>query len=482
MKYQKTCAYCGEPFETNSPQKIYCNRPHYRPCPICGTPVKMIDNDFSRPPKCCSKECSWKLRQQRFEVRKCIFCGREFKPNSGCQIACSATHYDRCEVCGKEFVRTVANYNDGVTTCSPECTREKCRLNSLAKYGTEHPMQNQQVQEKFHDAMYQKYGVRHALQIPTKIKQQQMKVVETNMQRWGVPYACFTPNCKAAHPELISVTNQKFAERLNAAGLETTMEKVVGNRSFDIAIVGTNILIELDPTYTHNAYGNHYGDGLNKYYHRDKSQIAAENGYRCIHVFDWDNWTSIINIVKPIERKIHARECTIYKINKNVGDEFLSKYHIQGTCRGQQLYLGLVHQGQLVQLMTFGQPRFDKHYYVELLRLCTLPGTIVNGGASRLFSFATEKFGLYNIISYCDLAKFSGTVYEKIGMRFKRRTPPQEIWSKSTQRITANLLRARGFDQLFGTNHGKGTSNEELMIADGWLPVYDCGQRVYEFK
>ena len=56
----KICKHCGEPFETNNPQKIYCNRPHYRPRPICGKPVKMIDNDFSRTPKCCSTECAMK--------------------------------------------------------------------------------------------------------------------------------------------------------------------------------------------------------------------------------------------------------------------------------------------------------------------------------------------------------------------------------------------------------------------------------------
>ena len=132
--------------------------------------------------------------------------------------------------------------------------------------------------------------------------------------------------------------------------------------------------------------------------------------------------------------------------------------------------------------MTFGKPRYDKHHSVELLRLCTKPGYTVAGGASRLFKFATENYGLSDIISYCDLSKFSGDIYETIGMHLIRTTPPQEIWSRGNQKITANLLRQRGYDQLFKTNYGKGTSNEQLMIENGWLPVYDCGQLVYEFK
>ena len=66
-------------------------------------------------------------------------------------------------------------------------------------------------------------------------------------------------------------------------------------------------------------------------------------------------------------------------------------------------------------------------------------------------------------------------------MKFLTWTEPQEIWSKGTQKITANLLRARGYDQLFGTNYGKGTSNDQLMLEHGWLPVYDCGQKVYVY-
>ena len=129
--------------------------------------------------------------------------------------------------------------------------------------------------------------------------------------------------------------------------------------------------------------------------------------------------------------------------------------------------------------MTFGKSRYSKQHHVELLRLCTLSGYRVIGGASKLFKFATQNYGLSNIISYCDLSKFTGDVYTKIGMTKLRQTPPNKHWSKGNQHITDNLLRQRGFDQLFNTNYGKGTSNEELMLEHGWLPVYDCGQSVY---
>ena len=53
---------------------------------------------------------------------------------------------------------------------------------------------------------------------------------------------------------------------------------------------------------------------------------------------------------------------------------------------------------------------------------------------------------------------------------------------KTKQHITDNLLRAHGFDQLFNTNFGKGTSNDELMLQAGFVTVYDCGQATYVLK
>jgi hypothetical protein len=53
---------------------------------------------------------------------------------------------------------------------------------------------------------------------------------------------------------------------------------------------------------------------------------------------------------------------------------------------------------------------------------------------------------------------------------------------KENKHITDNLLRMQGYDRLFKENHGKGTSNEELILARGYLPVYDCGQATYIWR
>jgi hypothetical protein len=224
------------------------------------------------------------------------------------------------------------------------------------------------------------------------------------------------------------------------------MEFPIESKSYDFRILNTNILIEIDPTYTHNIIGNHWNrNGISNNYHLNKTQIAEDNGYRCIHVFDWDDIDKIVDLINPNIQSIYARNTQVYVLNRKTTNDFLNKYHIQRSCKGQTLCLGLVYQDELVEVMTFGRSR-------------------------------------YNIISYCDLSKFTGNVYSQLGMKLIRKSPPQEIWSKGNQKITANLLRQRGYDQLFNTNYGKGTSNDQLMIENGWLPVFDCGQSVYEWK
>lgn len=476
MKFTKICKCCGKEFETNSPQKLYCNREHWLPCPICGTLVKKTDRDFTRPAKCCSSKCSHTLRIKSLPKRKCILCGKEFIPKSGIGQICSDIHYRKCAICGNKFIIDIQHID--TMTCSKECHWKKTKQTCIETYGVDHPMKSELGQKHFHDAMMKKYGHRHALQV----NKFQQKAIDTNLTRYGYPYFCLTQECVDKQTEksgIISKINLKFAELLNNNKIPYKMEKRIEVKSYDFELLDRSILIEIDPSFTHSTFDTRYG-GIDKSYHIDKSQLASKYGYRCIHIFDWDDNYKILNIIKPT-KSIYARDCKIEEINPADAKKFIEDNHLQGNCNGQKIFIGLIYEKEIYQIITFGKSRYNKKFDSELLRLCTKSGYRVIGGPSKLFKYAINTHNLGNIISYCDLSKFTGDVYEKIGMKFLRNTPPQEIWSYKNNKITANLLRQRGFDQLFGANYGKGTSNNQLMLEHGWLPVYDCGQGVYGY-
>lgn len=477
MKFTKICKCCGKEFETNSPQKLYCNREHWLPCPICGKLVKKPDRDFTRPTRCCSNECTHKLRMKSLPKHTCILCGKEFIPKSGVGLICPNTHYRKCAVCGKEFV--VDLHNKDTMTCSDECQWKKARQTCIEKYGVDHPMKSEIGQKNFHAAMEKKYGHKHALQV----ERLREKAMNTNIEQYGSPYFCITQECIDKQTEksgIISKTNLHFAEYLDNANIPYKMERRIEAKSFDFELLEKNIVIEINPSFTHSIIDTRYG-GVDKNYHLEKSKLANLYGYRCIHVWQWDNWHRIMSLISD-KKHIYARNCKLFKIYPKIANQFLDDNHLQGACRGQLICFGLLYDNELVEVMTFGKPRYDKKYDVELLRLCTRSDIQVIGGASKLFKFAMQYIDPESVISYCDISKFNGEVYDKIGMKLVRQTPPQEIWSKGKDYITANLLRQKGYDQLFKANYGKGTSNEQLMLDHGWLPVYDCGQAVYEWR
>lgn len=54
----------------------------------------------------------------------------------------------------------------------------------------------------------------------------------------------------------------------------------------------------------------------------------------------------------------------------------------------------------------------------------------VIGGASKLFSYFIKNYSPSSIISYCNLSKMSGNVYEKLGFNLKEISNPNYVWVK----------------------------------------------------
>lgn len=431
----KYCKYCGQPFEPNSNRQQYCKRPHYRSCPVCGK-TYLEDNveNLKRPPVACSYECRKILRTQT----------------------------------------SLQRYGITAPGNNPQA-RERAKETMQRRYGVDYALESITIREKARKSLLHKYGVANAMQDPATIQKAKHSVAI----HYGQFPQKYISDKFLRNPVKISKQNQQFQSMLASFNINSELEFQVENRFYDICIPESKILIELDSSAVHNCICTPWSDsGLDKYYHRDKTQLAESHGFRCIHIFDWDNWESIISLVLPT-KSIYARDCQIYHLRPNVAVDFLNKYHIQGSCRGQDIYLGLVKDGELYMVMTFGRSRYNKQYSVELLRMATKHGYRVVGGASKLFQYFVNTYEMYSIISYCDRAKFSGNTYTKMGMKLLRTTPPQEVWSRGHEKITANLLRQRGYDQLFGTTYGKGSDNNLLMLENGWLPVYDCGQKVF---
>lgn len=352
-----------------------------------------------------------------------------------------------------------------------EEAREKRKMTNLERYGTEYPTQSEIIKEKMRNTNLQRLGVPY----PVSNSDVFNKQIKTNLERYNVTYNIQLPQSNKGSRD--SKPNQQFMNLLEANNIKYEREFALGKYLYDFKV--DNTLIEINPSATHNTlwgpYGNH--GGIDKNYHKNKSEFAKD--YRVIHVFDWDDPQIIVNLLKNNE-VIYGRNTIVREATKEETDEFLKKNHVQGTCRGQQIRIGLYNNDKLVSIMTFGKPRYNKKYEYELLRYCTINNVI--GGAKKLFSHFIKEYNPESVVSYCDKSKFSGQVYTDLGFTLKLDGKPMKHWYNPKEKvphITDNLLRQRGFDQLFNTNFGKGTSNEQLIIDRGYVSIYDCGQNTY---
>lgn len=224
------CKICGKEFDRVG-NGVYCNGPHFRPCPVCG---KLVE--FWRPSdavRCCSKECVDKLANQTksAKTRICKECGKEFHPRQASQIYCEGPHRSICVVCGKEFEYTVRP-SEKPNTCSIDCqsklrvqttqikygvdnvsrldfvkqkisdrngseeVKEKRRQTSLRNWGVDNPAKSPEISARMSAAMSSEEYLRKREEtclarygsiIPMRNKSVQDKRCATNMNRYGQP-------------------------------------------------------------------------------------------------------------------------------------------------------------------------------------------------------------------------------------------------------------------------------------------------------
>lgn len=454
----------------------------------------------------------------------CKFCGKKFIPNKWktgqysvhqkyCQDCVTYNKLEKiniCPVCNKSFVIKRKNINDHwpyQVYCSLSCAE-------TVEVDVTCPVCNQTFKSGVtkDNKIKHKYCSENCARTVTKTKickccgksfdcpstidgrfsrmycnvcrpvEKQTKTKHTCQEKYGVDYPCLTKQCIDSNIQAKSKINEEFIKQLESNNVSVIPEKQLGNYYYDLFIPETKTLIEINPTVTHTI-DSHIPQFKSKFlnYHLNKTNFALNAGFSCINVWDWDDISKVIQNILPNKHRLYARNLKIEEIDKQTANVFIDKYHLQNSCRNNTINLGLYNDNQLVQVMTFGKPRYNKNYQYELLRLCSHSNYIIIGGAEKLFKHFINNYNPESVISYCDVSKFNGSVYYRLCFKLLRQSIPQIIWNKpnSKEHITDNLLRQRGFDQLFGTNYGKGTDNKLLMLNHGWLPICDCGQKLF---
>ena len=512
-------------FETEYNALSFAARHIYEPvrCKSCG---KVLRLDNAREHK---EYCSGKCAANSMEVKEKA--RRTMQEHYGCDAPAQCKEiWDRQRATMKE--RYGAEY-----TLSSKVLVEKQSKTVLEKYGVDKIGKSKEVHGKARNTVMEKYGVEHYAK--TNEFREQSSILNRKrgyalLGRWkdyvvplfsedefvgmfkrrsehveyrwrcvkcgdeftSVAYRSgfhnelgsgYMPRCPHCHPADGGVSTKEkevldFVKSIYDGEIVENSKNVINGLEIDIYIPEKKVAIEFDGLYWHSE---EKGKGVS--YHVGKTELCEKNGIRLIHVFE-DDWIYRNSIVKDrlasifgvIRRKIHARKCEISEIDYETAGRFLDKNHLQGSDNSSIRY-GLFHDGVLVEVMTFGKPRFNGNYDYELIRNATLAGTVVVGGFSRLLSHFLKSHQGCTIVSYADRRHSNGNVYERNGFSFVKYTSPNYWWCKNKHRYSRYQCQKGRLASILGDRYNESLSENENMLLAGYDKVYDCGNIVYAY-
>lgn len=221
----------------------------------------------------------------------------------------------------------------------------------------------------------------------------------------------------------------------------------------------------------------------------EQTRKCKAAGIRLIHIFEYE-WQQnkdklqryLLQQLSINTKIVYARQCTVRRIDSTQGSEIIDNYHLQGSCSATDLY-GLFYNDILVEVMTFGRSRFNKKFDTELLRLCTRTDYKVVGGASKLFKHYTRLHPTEVIVSYCNLSKFTGTVYSQIGMKLYNVSEPNYVYVLHDEDNVSVLPRYQCMKhKLIEQGYDSYMTEYEIMQYRGYSRIYDCGNAVYVYE
>lgn len=442
------------------------------------------------------------------------------------------THCPSCIHCGNKLRYKFSRKYFG-EFCSAKCAgpsaNARGRKTMAARYGDATPLNVPHIKEKHQETLMQKYGTASfttttAFKEKTKLTLQQKYGVSSISHRnmspdilastYDASLLCqlnATLNLKHI-AEYLGVSPSLIQKRFAALNIDPIKHTISGpqrqveafikqtlphadihrnyvglfddKREVDIYIPSKHIAIEVNGVHWHSECNGQ----KSRQYHNHKTTELQSQGIRLIHITDTE-WivsrevveSRLRSILGATSRRIGARECTISLVESSVKKQFFDTCHIQRDTTSSVCY-GLYYEGELVAAMSFGRPRFSKHYDYELIRFANTLNTTVTGAASRLFTYFVRTHVPASVISYSDRRWNTGNVYQQIGMTYVRTSPPNYWYFRVG--YTNNLLSRYQFQKHKLTSLSSYSANRtewDIMRDEGYDRIWDCGNDVFEW-
>lgn len=473
-------------------------------CQICGKNLVHLDSVNSKFLKTCSKECTKKLREQT--------CLEKYGVSNagGSKQAIEKARQTNLQRYGVEWVGQVEEtkkkiaktnlerYGYESTFSSPKI-KSKAKQTSLEKYGTEWAMSSKEIRnlssKRKMDESYKRLFNFSETVKPAFTREEWNGCGTNKKYQWkclecGETFTAYVngpghlPVCRKCHPYSVSSGQEElihFIENNYHGKILINDRIILSGKEIDVYLPELKLGFEFNGNFWHSInYGKITSD-----YHVAKTELAESNGIHLIQIFEYE-WFSKQEIIKERiknlitkHKPIGARKCLVKEIEHGISEDFLNKHHFQGSCNAK-VNLGLFYEDQLVGVMTFGKPRFNKNYQWELLRFTT--SETVVGGAGKLLAYFESVYKPESIISYADRRWSSklSNVYEKIGFACKGSSDPNYVYFKPGILLPRYKAQKHKLKAILGNKFNPELSETENMLSNNFLKIFDCGNLVFE--
>ena len=435
-------------------------------------------------------------------------------------------HLSSKEVINKRKETVIDRYGvDNVAKL--DSVQDKIKKTNLLVYGYESPIKNKKVKDKIKATCQKKYGADSIMESnyyknkckdflnslgvdnisQAHISKESREILEDKEKfKKFIIDSGYKVSYKLG--ELLGVSSLPILQRIREWGLQDLVEdygssiekeiseclpeiefhkdrNILDGREIDLYSKEHKIGIEFNGNYWHS-------DKFEKdiYYHQKKSFDAEKKGVFIYHIWEYE-WhdkrtklaiiNQLRNIFKLNKGSIFARKCVVREVKGCEASKFLDANHVQGKLYSG-IKLGLYYNNELVSLMCFAANSINKNYQYELNRFCSKAGYNVVGGASKLFKYFIKTYNPKSIISYSDIAKTRGTLYQTLGFEKSHLSDPQYHWTNGTKVISKYKTRLKKLNEAGWRDPNSNESESQVMRRHGFNKLYDCGKIAWIWK
>jgi len=418
--------------------------------------------------------------------------------------------------------------------------KEKRKQTSLEKYGIEHWFKLDKFKEKRKQTMLQKYGVEFLAQLEDfkkYLKEKQYENLEQqgykNLDKLNASFVkehFFNNKNEFLKNKFLEFYNFKahstaynflkkfeidWQKRNGTSNLEKEVvdyiksfyegeviendRQTIAPLELDIFVPEKKVAIEFDGLYWHSFNDKSLVNEF-KYKHLIKTVKAEEKGINLLHIFEneWINplkrdiWKSVIGYkLGYVKKRYYARKLKITKVDNKFASKFFYENHLQGGAAVGSYRFALYDPktGEIISIMTFSKPRYNKEIEYELIRFASLKYTACVGCAQKLFKYFIKNYDPKSIVSYANRrwASKHSNLYKTLGFKFVGEAEPNYFYFKLDDpelrmypRVTFQKHKLKDHPATKDYFNSDLTETE-IMFNAGFRRIYDCGNLVFHW-